>query len=989
VQRLYRLIFWSGGRPLPKGRMFVRIIVLLAVLTGIASGLTRITLLTENESDYLRIAVVGPMSGSDEAVGRAMRQGVQLFLDKLNNNGGLDGVKFAAMPIDDAAKPAEAAAKAAADPKVEAVVGHWRSAALQAASAAYDKAEVVAITPSSTDGDVLGDSKWTFSTLYSTSLEARFLANYARNVLGNQLTSIIFDTAGPGAAMAENYEATYLRFGTAVRYKWSFDSTAANAQQQIDGIINELKDRKDAGILFMATGEADAATLLKKLRDARVRNPIIAPNVLATASFRSILAGQLPPTSDVAQYTNGMLVSAPLLFDTANEGAQNFLDGYIAKFHEQPDWVAAYAYDSAAMLMQAIKANMKDGKLGDTKELRAKIRDFLADKRSFGNALSGISGETYFDEKGLAQKPVLVGVYNGKNIISALTQLQPIKTSATAGTNFIEELQRGRVLYVNDRFMYKTNVVYTGVQVNELSGLNAKENTFTLDFLIWFRYRGKFEPQDLQFANAVDPIKLEKPVDERVVDDLTYRLYKVKGKFAFDFTDTFRQYGTHVAGISLTHNSLNENNLLYVKDVLGMGLDSGATVLDKIKDQHALNPNLGFLIDRAWVSQDIVAKGTKGNPDYVGYGSADPAFSKVDLGILVKPDEFNARDFIPNEFFIYIGIFGLLGALFAIGMDRKEKGRFWALQSWCLRLVAWPALLIGGGNIALDMVFKNVSSNNAIDTVVMVYSLLWWFVPARLVAIAAERFVWQPLEDHTERSIPNVIRVFGSVVIYSFAGFGVIAFVFDQQLTSLLASTGLLAMIIGLAIQANISNIFSGIVINLERPFHVGDWVKIGETEEGKVVDITWRTTRVMTRNGYVLSVPNGQVSEAHIHNYDSFDCVRLELAVELDGTLPPRETGQVLQECLNEMPDILENPEREVRFHGVEWKFGAWVGNYELEFWIDDYGSREAISENVLERIYHALHERGIGPSAQQVGLKNAAAPPALGDLRGARAGE
>nr|VFK25128.1 MAG: Mechanosensitive ion channel [Candidatus Kentron sp. LFY] len=88
-------------------------------------------------------------------------------------------------------------------------------------------------------------------------------------------------------------------------------------------------------------------------------------------------------------------------------------------------------------------------------------------------------------------------------------------------------------------------------------------------------------------------------------------------------------------------------------------------------------------------------------------------------------------------------------------------------------------------------------------------------------------------------------------------GFGIIAFVFDYRITGLLATSGLLAMIIGLAIQTNLSNIFSGIAVNLERPFRIGDWVKLADFDEGKVVNVTWRSVRIRTPNNHIISIPN------------------------------------------------------------------------------------------------------------------------------------
>jgi potassium-dependent mechanosensitive channel len=444
---------------------------------------------------------------------------------------------------------------------------------------------------------------------------------------------------------------------------------------------------------------------------------------------------------------------------------------------------------------------------------------------------------------------------------------------------------------------------------------------------------------------------------------MTYRLYRVKGKFRFNFTETPRPYGQHVVGVGFTHRLLNKNNLQYVVDVLGLALNKGETVKDKLEDLQALNPATGWIIERAWNSQDIIPKGTMGNPAYVGFGATDPDFSQIDLGIVIKRGEFNARDFVPTEFFIYVGIFALIGTIFAVGMDRRAGGRFWAAQSWFLRLMSWPFLLLSGGNLAIDIAFQNLTENY-IDLLILAYDSLWWLVPARLMGLAAERFVWTPLEDHTERNIPNVIRVFASTTIYTFAFCGIIAFVFDQTLTSILASTGLLAMIIGLAVQANISNIFSGIVINMERPFNVGDWVQIGELDEGRVVDITWRTVRVKVRNGYVISVPNGQVSESQIHNFNSFNAVRIELPLYLDAKYPLMETAQVMEVGLNAAPNVLESPEREVRFKGVERHPGAWVSVYEIQFWLDNYGRREEIAEGALSHVWMALMEKGIFPA-------------------------
>ncbi len=82
--------------------------------------------------------------------------------------------------------------------------------------------------------------------------------------------------------------------------------------------------------------------------------------------------------------------------------------------------------------------------------------------------------------------------------------------------------------------------------------------------------------------------------------------------------------------------------------------------------------------------------------------------------------------------------------------------------------------------------------------------------------------------------------------------FGIVAFTFDYPLTGFLATSGLVAGIIGFAARENISNIFSGIALNVERPFRIGDWIEVGDNK-GKVVNMTWRSTRIETSSENVV----------------------------------------------------------------------------------------------------------------------------------------
>jgi len=945
-------------KKLSKKQLFGLILALLVIMTVIGSVIANFTYLSDDEDKTVRIAVVAPLSGPLAINGQSLKQGAELYAEGINDAGGIRGGRVIVDVYDDKNDPAEAARIAedlGANSSTLAVIGHWSVETSRAAAPVYQKHSLPMIAPAPLDRAIVEGNPSVFSGVFDTNHETAFVANYTRNVLGQKTASIIHDLSPRGLNMADTFEETYKRFGTRIRYKWGFDSTAGNVDERIAEIVADLKPKLDVGTVFIAAEEGMAAKVLSALRDAKARNPVVGTSILATRAFQQAVGSD---DEAIARYTNGIVASTPLLFDTANEEAQDFNSRYQNKFGASSDWVAAYAFDATHLIVEGFKA----GERGETEDVvgggRRMIRERLAAAIDPETGIRGISGVKTFSKDGEAKSPVFMGRYDGRNMVSALTQLQPIKAGVAA--NFIEELKKGKVLYVNDRFMYKTNVVYTGLQVKEVTDLDLEKGTVTLNFLLWFRYSGDFHPEDLIFSNAVDNIVLDKPAAEQISRGLNYKLFEVTGKFNYNFSKVKRPYGTILVGFDFAHRFLNRNNLQYVTDVLGIGLAGDTTFQAILERNQVISEKLDWDIDRAWVSQEIVPVGTRGDPTYVGHGSVDPLFSRITMGILTSPARINVRDFVPEEYFVYLTIFGLLGSVFAVLMDRKKHGRFWSAQSWILRLMAWPVLLLAGGSLLLDFAVLELQAGY-VDMIVLVYDCLWWIVPARICGIALERFLWVPLEQHTRRMVPNVIRMFGSLNIYVLAAFGIIAFVFDQKITSLLATSGLLAMIIGLAIQANISNVFSGIAINIERPFVVGDWVKIGDLEEGEVVDITWRTVRVKSRNGFTISVPNGQASEWPVHNYTAGKVTRLSFNLNVDPDVDPRMIEEVLMRALLKSENLVKEPKPAVRYNGTVDGYNDWGGQFSIQYWIANYSMREQIASDVWDNVWDELEKAGL----------------------------
>jgi len=216
-----------------------------------------------------------------------------------------------------------------------------------------------------------------------------------------------------------------------------------------------------------------------------------------------------------------------------------------------------------------------------------------------------------------------------------------------------------------------------------------------------------------------------------------------------------------------------------------------------------------------------------------------------------------------------------------------------------------------------------------------------------------EIFLWRRLERKAGQSIPNLVRGMVAFIIYTVAFFMIVAFVFGKTITGLLATSGVLAMVIGLAIQMNISNIFSGLAINLERPFKIGDIVKV-DGHVGKVENMTWRTTRIRSVWNWSVTIPNHQAAESVIVNYSGQD-VWQGGSVYLEPGQNPAEMEKLLTEILERF-DAIKEP----------WVMYAGFNDWAADFWVYylvSYTERNSVRKEVHNAIWQEFSQRGIKP--------------------------
>lgn len=312
---------------------------------------------------------------------------------------------------------------------------------------------------------------------------------------------------------------------------------------------------------------------------------------------------------------------------------------------------------------------------------------------------------------------------------------------------------------------------------------------------------------------------------------------------------------------------------------------------------------------------------------------------------------------IPAQYWLYLAAVGAaILWIVAAGLRSSDRARR-RLSALGLVLIATAVVWIGGpyaakrtGSPLLQGIAEDVSR---------VFGVLWWLILGFIALVTLERFVWRGLEGRGI-AVPKLLKDVIRALVAILSLFGVISAAFDQPLTGVLAASGVLAVVIGFAMQSTLADLFSGIAINIERPYRVGHWIQIDNALTGQVVEINWRATRLRTADGNTVVLPNSKLAAAQIVNYDDpAPRYRTAIQVPLDGRVPPGVAKEALVAAALKSTRVLSDPPpfvetKELRDASVL---------YEVRYWIDSYADDTTVRDEVASSIWYALDAAGISP--------------------------
>jgi small-conductance mechanosensitive channel len=175
--------------------------------------------------------------------------------------------------------------------------------------------------------------------------------------------------------------------------------------------------------------------------------------------------------------------------------------------------------------------------------------------------------------------------------------------------------------------------------------------------------------------------------------------------------------------------------------------------------------------------------------------------------------------------------------------------------------------------------------------------------------------------------------------------------------SQLVTTSAVSAVVIGFALQDTLGNAFAGLALQSEKPFHVGQWVKVGDFE-GRVAEVTWRATKLRTKAGNFAIVPNNIVAKEAIINFSEPALpLRLEVEVGASYLVPPNKVKAAMMEAIRHSSRVLTAPAPDVLLVG----FADSAITYRARFWIDDFGQDDPAKDEVRTAIYYSFQRHDI----------------------------
>jgi len=243
------------------------------------------------------------------------------------------------------------------------------------------------------------------------------------------------------------------------------------------------------------------------------------------------------------------------------------------------------------------------------------------------------------------------------------------------------------------------------------------------------------------------------------------------------------------------------------------------------------------------------------------------------------------------------------------------------------------------------------------------FFLLYWgvavYIIFRIITLTSKWYLSRvPLKDREEidqRVVHSVKYIF--LLVFSFLAVIILLEHFGitgPALTASLTALGIGGIIFGLAAQNTLSDMITGVVLLIDRPFRIGDRIRIEKLDTwGDVIEIGWRSTRILTRDNRLVIIPNSIIGKDMVTNYSIPEKI---FRIETDLVIPSGPDLEIIRklilEALEPEPWVIRSEPVQVLFLG----FTDLGIKLRVRCWIESYMETRILEDRLNTVVYNAL---------------------------------
>ena len=299
--------------------------------------------------------------------------------------------------------------------------------------------------------------------------------------------------------------------------------------------------------------------------------------------------------------------------------------------------------------------------------------------------------------------------------------------------------------------------------------------------------------------------------------------------------------------------------------------------------------------------------------------------------------------------FVQTGVLAVVGAIITRLLLRKYPA--WRLVFQLILFVALTILLHHYDIVPYEVAPSDTPIFERIF--IAAAKIIWWVNAAWLLTGCARVFLIFERRPREGRLIQDLVVG----IIYLSVALSIVAYVFSVPVGTLIATSGVFAIILGLALQSTLGDVFSGIALNLSKPYEVGDWIVLGDGFEGRVVETNWRATHLLNASNDLVVLPNSGLAKAQLTNLSSPNRNHgVKLRVRVMPTMAPSGISEIMRTVLQSSNSIMLTPVPTVEIKSLD----AQAIEFELSFRVRDFSVAATARHEVYDLIYR--HARAAG---------------------------